>query len=204
MMGECRMGHLTCTCHPQCESLRLQSFHHHLPFSFQVNFFVDCPSSFYHAMSLTSNLLPPSTPARQLRNRSPQQPLPGFVLTGSDSQRRITRDDDETPSSCPADGTTNLTTILPVTNLTDPASKKRSRNEAGGESNSVDKTVSKKKKPAPKKVKLTQSKEVPKVVDVDQDSSGDEASETHPGKKGDVKELLKYFRVPKHKDNKTC
>ncbi|EGG09463.1 uncharacterized protein MELLADRAFT_95943 [Melampsora larici-populina 98AG31] len=68
------------------------------------------------------------------------------------------------------------------------------------DSNSISTTVSKKKKTHPKNV--TQSQDVPTVVDVDQDSSGEDEKESRPGKKADVMELLEYFGVPKHKGNK--
>ncbi|EGG01062.1 uncharacterized protein MELLADRAFT_92818 [Melampsora larici-populina 98AG31] len=136
--------------------------------------------------STSKSLAPPSsTPVRQLRNRSPQQPSPGFVLTGSDSRRRITREGSN-PASHPT---------TPVSTSKDSA--KRGREEANDDE--PDLNVTKKRKTVPKP-KGTKDKGVPTVVNVDQDSSGDEneAVETRPGHRGDVKELMRYYGAPKH------
>ncbi|EGF99179.1 uncharacterized protein MELLADRAFT_94846 [Melampsora larici-populina 98AG31] len=149
--------------------------------------------------------IPPSTPARQLRTRSPQQPSPGFVFTGSDSRRRLTNNS-ENPSSRPTNtparhsSATSPTTESPKVAA---VSKKRVREDAGTATSSNSQTVSKKKKTAPKKQGKDQE-DVPVVIDVDQDSSGDENEDSRPGRKGDVVELLRYFGNPKHKDGEVC
>lgn len=91
-------------------SFSIFAFSNH-PFSIQLtNLSSDFSSNTFLAM--TSNLLaaqpspatlgvPPSTPARQIRSLRPRSPLqasPGFVLTGSDSRRRITRECSTTSS----------------------------------------------------------------------------------------------------------
>lgn len=91
----------------------------------------------------TANLAVPSTPAapRGLRVRSPQQPSPGFVFTGSDSRRRITREISRSSPRSRRTTTTSDAEQSPV--LTAPASNKRARNDSDTpEANQI---VSKKK-----------------------------------------------------------
>lgn len=91
--------------------------------------------------SLSASFAPPlapSTPARKLRTRAPQQPSPGFVLTRSDSRRRITRDNGN-PSSRPTSPNDKSPTS------SGPASKKGVWDDDG-----PDQIVSKTKKNDPK------------------------------------------------------
>lgn len=91
--------------------------------------------------SSTTLGIPPSTPAHELRTRSPQQTSPGFVLTGSDSRRRNTK-----PSSCPTSPTPTATS----TSATGPASKKRSHDDDDDGSQEAEQSASKQKKKKPK------------------------------------------------------
>lgn len=45
---------------------------------------------------------------------------------------------------------------------------------------------------------------MPTVVDVDQDSSGDENVESRPGQKGEVVQLLKYYGKPTRYKQEVC
>lgn len=93
--------------------------------------------SFYPMSSKTQllsvNLTIPSTPTpRSLRPRSPQQPSPGFVFTGSDSRRRITS------------GLAGVSSRRNTTTTTAPASKKRTRIDS--DPSEPDRIISKKTK----------------------------------------------------------
>ncbi|EGG04114.1 uncharacterized protein MELLADRAFT_89656 [Melampsora larici-populina 98AG31] len=152
------------------------------------------PSHLAVPTSSSGNLgVPPSTPAREirtLRTRSPQQPSPGFVLTGSDSRHRITREG--TNPSCPTS---------PTEELPNPTGSGQKRIREEDDANEPEASTSKKKK---SKTKATKDKTAPSVVDVDQDSSGDEVTEHRPGQSKDVQELLKYYGKPKHYKKEVC